>query len=143
MIRMRSMSLLFLALLAGCDGMEKFPVSATTGTVQCDGKPVVRAMVYFEPKRSGEGAMIGQQGYALTDESGKFTVSTYGEKDGAVVGTHMIRVGKSETSSPCPCALNAMTVQKEVEVTAKGPNHFDITLARKSSSNKDEVREAD
>jgi len=143
MLRRTSMGFVLLIVCIGCDGMEKFPVSVTTGTVQCEGKPVVRAMVYFEPKRSGEGAMIGQQGYALTDESGKFTVSTYGDKDGAVVGTHMIRVGKSETSGPCPCALNSMTVQKEVEVSAKGPNHFDITLARKSSSNKDEVREAD
>jgi hypothetical protein len=127
--------------LSGCGGVEQFPLAKATGRVLCEGKPVVKAMVYFEPKRTGETGMTGQQGHALTDEEGKFTVSTYGTNDGAVVGKHMVRVGKSETSPACPCALNSMTVLLEVEVSKNGNNEFEIVLKKKSGSNKDETQE--
>lgn len=45
------------------------------------------------------------------------------------------------TVAPCNCALNAMTVQKEVDVTLKGPIQFEIVLAKKSATNKDEFKE--
>lgn len=127
----------------GCGGAEKFPTAQVTGKVTCEGKPVAKAMVYFEPKRTGESGVIGQQGFALTDSEGKFVVSTYGEKDGAVLGKHMVRVGKSETTEPCKCALNAMNVLMEVDVTKEGANNFEVVLTKKSATNKDEVKEED
>lgn len=139
-------SLLFLSLavlgsLLGCGGVEEFPRAQATGRVMCEGKPVPKALVTFEVKRTGESGLVGQLGTALTDEEGKFVVSTYGNKDGAVIGKHMIRVGKTESTPPCNCAINDMKVQMEVDVSAKGPNDFEVTLAKKSATNKDGVIE--
>lgn len=133
--------LVVLGSLLGCGGVEEFPRAQVTGSVMCEGKPVPKTLVTFEIKRTGESGLVGQLGTAVTDEEGKFVVSTYGEKDGAVIGKHMIRVGKTETTPPCNCAINAMTVQMEVDVTEKGPNNFEVTLAKKSAKNKDGVIE--
>jgi hypothetical protein len=137
--RMAMGSLLFVSLaLAGCGGVEQFPMAKTTGRVLCEGKPVAKAIVYFEPKRTGDSGLTGQQGFGLTDDDGKFTISTYGTNDGAVIGKHMVRVGKSENSGACTCALNAMTVLMEVEVAKNSTNEFEVVLRKKSGNNKDE-----
>jgi hypothetical protein len=123
--------------VAGCSGREKFPVAKTSGTVTCEGKAVPNAIVYFEPVRSGDSAMVGDQGFGLTDANGVYTISTYGEKDGAVVGKHIIRVGKTETSPPCNCSLNASKVLKEVEIKTQDPQTFDLVLVKKERGEKD------
>lgn len=141
---MKKCLLLSLALfgsLLGCGGLQEFPRAQATGRVMCEGKPVSKVLVTFEVKRTGESGLVGQIGTAVTDEEGKFVVSTYGDKDGAVIGKHMIRVGKTETTPPCNCAINDMTVQMEIDVTEKGPNNFEIALEKKSATNKDGVIE--
>jgi hypothetical protein len=130
-------------LLNGCGSGGDFPITHVSGTVLCEGKPVAKALVFFEPIRSGDSAAVGDQGFALTDEQGKFVVSTYGENDGAVVGKHLVRVGKSETSPPCDCALNAEKVLKEVEVLAGDAQSFELVLAKKSARNRDQILELD
>ena len=130
-----------LLVASGCGSGEQFPLTLVSGTVVCEGKPVAKALVYFEPVRTGDSAEIGKQGFALTDDQGKFVVSTYGESDGAVVGKHLVRVGKSETSPPCNCALNAEKVLREVEVLAGDAQTFEFVLAKKSARNRDQVLE--
>ena len=112
-----------LSVVQGCSGIEEFPLGQISGSVTCEGKPVPKAIVYFEPIRTGESAQVGQQGFGLTDENGKFAISTYGENDGAVIGKHLVRVGRSETTPACSCALVADNVLQEVEVKS-GPNEF-------------------
>jgi len=130
-------------LLNGCGSGNDFPVTHVSGVVLCEGKPVVKALVYFEPIRSGDSAFVGDQGFALTDDQGKFVVSTYGENDGAVVGKHLVRVGKAESSPPCNCALNAENVLQEVEVLAGKAQTFELVLAKKSARNRDQKLELD
>ena len=139
-----AMWLVCLATWVGCgQGLEKFPLAEVTGTVVCEGRPVAKAMVFFEPVRSGDKAEVGKQGFALTDEDGKFVVSTYGDEDGAVVGRHLVRVGKTEASQPCPCALNADNVLQEVEVKSGDPQSFELVLKKKSARNRDQIIEDD
>ena len=135
------LSLVVFGILLGCDGVKEFPRAQVTGRVMCEGKPVPKTLVTFEVKRTSDSGLVGQLGTAVTDEEGKFVVSTYGDKDGAVIGKHMIRVGKTETTPPCNCAINDMTVQMEIDVTEKGPNNFEIALEKKSAKNKDGVIE--
>jgi hypothetical protein len=118
-----------LLLCLGCSGSE-YQIASVTGSVTCEGKPVVKAIVYFEPLKSGKSALIGKQGFALTDENGKFSVSTYGESDGAVVGKHLVRVGRSESSSECNCVLAAEVPLLEVEVKSGEANEFSFALAK-------------
>lgn len=135
------LSLVVLGSLLGCGGVQEFPRAQATGRVMCEGNPVPKALVTFEIKRTGESGIVGQLGRGVTDAEGKFVVSTYGDKDGAVIGKHMIRIGKTETTPPCNCAINEMTVQMEVDVSAKGPNNFEVALEKKSAKNKDGVIE--
>lgn len=131
-------------LFVGCTGgLEKFPLVDVSGTVTCEGKPVPNAIVFFEPLRSGESATTGKQGFATTDSEGRFVVSTYGENDGAVVGKHIIRVGKTETSPPCDCALNANVELKQVEISGDEPIELAFELPKKSRRQRDEVLEDD
>ena len=130
--------------LVGCGGMEKFPVAQTTGRVLCEGKPVAKAMIYFEPVTTdSKTAITGKQGYGLTDENGEFEISTYGEGDGAVLGRHLVRVGASESSADCPCALNADLVLQEVEITSAEPHSFELVLPKKTRMNQGQLVEDD
>ncbi|MEX0794988.1 MAG: hypothetical protein WD045_17745 [Pirellulaceae bacterium] len=62
------------------------PVAQVVGTVTRQGQPVQNAIVQFHPDSGGD------RGTGHTDQSGKFTISTYGPQDGAVVGTHVVTV---------------------------------------------------
>ena len=121
---------------SGCSGIEEFPLAKTSGTVTCDGKPVAKAIVFFEPLPNASSAVVGKQGYALTDDNGKFVVSTYGENDGAVVGTHKVRVGSSESTPKCDCSLMAEVPLKEVEVKPGVANTFDLALNKATAAEK-------
>ena len=85
---------LALPLFAGCSPAGgSFPVAATSGRVVCEGQPVPNVTVFFEPLQTGKSALAGKQGVAFAEANGTFTVSTYGDNDGAVVGRHRVRVG--------------------------------------------------
>ena len=92
--RMRAvalLSLLPLALLSGCgDGIDRPETVPVTGTVLYNGKPVEKAVVSF----SCEGAPRSAVG--VSDAEGKFTLSTFGYNDGAIVGTHAVTVSKAD-----------------------------------------------
>lgn len=124
-------ALLLPGLLAGCGGgLEKFPTAAVTGTVLCEGKPVESAIVYFEPLREGS-SPGGKQGWALTDADGKFTISTYGDQDGAVIGKHRVRVGPPANSSwQCDCVTEEEKDVMQVDVV-DGENDFEVVLPKK------------
>lgn len=148
MLRQSTPSLLYVlplaVMLSGCGtGVKQFPLVDVQGVVLCEGKPVPKAMVYFEPVKTGDSADIGKQGFALTDEQGRYVVSTYGDQDGAVVGKHLVRVGKSESSPSCNCALNSMVVIKEVEVQGEDGMHLELELPKKSRRNRDEMIDDD
>jgi hypothetical protein len=74
------------ACIIGCGGGA---VSAPTGEVQgvvtYQGKPVPDVNVTFTPDK-------GRPGYGTTDAQGKFTISTFGDRDGAVPGTHKVTI---------------------------------------------------
>ncbi|MEN6496142.1 MAG: carboxypeptidase-like regulatory domain-containing protein [Thermoguttaceae bacterium] len=64
---------------------ETLPVK---GTVKLDGKPVEGADVAFYPKSGGRPAM------GRTDANGSYTLSTFGNQDGAVPGEHSVVISK-------------------------------------------------
>ena len=73
---------------AGCansDGAAAVPVS---GTVTYQQKPVAKGSVQFVPD-------VGRGAFGVI-EDGKFTLSTYGNNDGAIPGKHKVAVISSE-----------------------------------------------
>lgn len=127
----------YFMLLSGCGGGEgDFPTIKTTGRVLCEGQPVPLVTVFFEPLQSGKAALVGKQGVAYAGEDGAFSISTYGDKDGAVVGRHRVRVGPPRGGPPpgfkCDCVLNSEVDVTEVEVKKGEKNDFELVLKKKT-----------
>lgn len=117
---------------AGCGGLEEFPVAEVAGKVTCQGKPIPHAMVFFEPLASGGSAITGKQGLGTCNENGEFSISTYGEEDGAVIGKHLVHVmpphAEDHPGFKCACEFNSQTQKIEVEVKKGEKNSFDFAL---------------
>ncbi len=122
----------------GCGRSGEFGTAKTTGVVICDGKPVVGAMVYFEPIASAgaKSALVGKQGFSYTDDAGRFDISTYnpGKGDGAVVGMHRVRVGRGK--AVCDCAMNSEVDLMQVEVKQGETNEFELQLKKATLADK-------
>ena len=77
--------------VAGCgeSGPARQSVYKVSGTVTFHGSPLSGASITFSPTREGQLAAAGR-----SDDSGNFTVSTYGAADGAVAGEFKVLVRK-------------------------------------------------
>jgi len=121
--------------LLGCNSSGSFPTAPTTGRVICEGQPVPHVIVFFEPMQTGKSALVGKQGVAHAEADGTFFISTYGEKDGAVIGHHRVRVGMprgdDHANFKCPCYINPEIDVMEVDVK-KGKNEFEVVLKKKT-----------
>ena len=80
---------------AGCGGGPK--TYKVDGVVILDGKPLAGATVAFMPQ-----AQDGHLARGLTDQDGKFQLSTFGTNDGAVRGEYKVTVIKEGTSGAAP-----------------------------------------
>lgn len=80
-----ALSILPFALSAGCSKQVKtYPVS---GEIYVDGKPAEAATIYLIP--AGDKADQTPRPFGQTDKDGKFTLSTFKEKDGAPAGEYV------------------------------------------------------
>ena len=77
------------AVLAGCGGGDLPELGTVTGKVTLDDKPLVGALVVFEPEhtRSSEG---------VTDTEGRYELTYKPDVKGAAVGNHVVRISKFE-----------------------------------------------
>ncbi len=91
-------SLWFLALLvagpilAGCGG-DRLTVAPVEGKVMYQGKPLEFGAVIFQPA-AGPGAS------GTIQSDGSFCLSTYGNEDGAVLGTHKVAFSCFDSQRP-------------------------------------------
>jgi hypothetical protein len=122
-------------LVAGCGPGGDFPTAPTRGRVVCEGKAVPHVMVFFEPLETGKSALVGRSGFAIAKEDGTFELSSYGDKDGAVIGRHRVRVGPPHPEDypgyKCDCYLNSEVDLMEVDVKP-GKNEFELVLKKKT-----------
>lgn len=104
-----------------------------------DGKPVVEAIVVFNPKDSDGQSVLASQG--KTDENGRFELRTYlGDDDyksGVQAGEYIVTVTKLEIVQDMrtkpkhllPAKYRATkTSDLSAVVTSDGENDFDLTL---------------
>lgn len=94
----------FLAANLGCDhGPAMMPV---TGQVKYNGKPLEFGSIYFQPAS-------GQPARGDIQSDGTFTLSTYRLNDGAVLGSHKVRISCYESQKPgTPKAAGEQTLGK-------------------------------
>lgn len=76
--------------LVGCGGPTVFPTYPTSGSVIYDGKPAKGVRVFLLPTSAPIVPQVPQNPYGITDEQGKFQLSTYGNSDGAAEGGYQV-----------------------------------------------------
>lgn len=123
------------ASLTGC-GNRNPATQAVTGTVTYQGKPVEGAGVMFMPN-------VGRPASGETDAQGRFTLRTYKENDGAILGENVVSISKTipaphdSTKDPMlqkmisvlPIRYASPTTSPlKATVSATGPNDFDFAL---------------
>ena len=79
-----SFVMLSMSLIVGC-GSDQLPLSAVSGQVTLNGRPLTNAKVVFLPE-SGPAAS------GDLDAEGRFQLTTYTRHDGAVIGQHRVTV---------------------------------------------------
>ena len=91
MLRLSLFSLALASLVPcmGCNNGE-FTVHPAKGIVTCGGVPVSGGSISFTPQGKSDSLETGKPASATIDSDGKFTLSTYGRFDGAIVGTHSV-----------------------------------------------------
>ncbi|HEY3787786.1 MAG TPA: hypothetical protein VGL71_02975 [Urbifossiella sp.] len=75
---------------AGCGGRKANDVHSVSGEVQYDGKAAAGVQVYFMPSKGVRTAAMPANPHATTDGQGRFTLSTFGESDGAPEGEYRV-----------------------------------------------------
>jgi hypothetical protein len=92
------LGVLFTVLAQGCyrptGAADRRPTAPTSGVVKHLGKPVEGATVTFIPASNPVPA------YGITDEEGRFQLSTYEEHDGAIIGEHAVTISKTTGTTP-------------------------------------------
>ncbi len=129
---LRSLFVMSLALSGCSEGLKEFPCAEVSGVVLCEGNPVQGALVYFSPKMTGKSAEVGKPAFAVTDETGRFVLSTYGTQDGAVVGPHVVRVTTGK-EYPCDCVGEETRDLMDVEIVADKANEFEVKLPKRTA----------
>lgn len=129
----------------GCSA-EQFETAAVSGTVTSDGTPVTLGTIIFNPIAKGGNTMVGKSATGYI-ENGEFTLNTYDNGDGAVIGEHSIIVTGKETPPENAdevewgSAPNWGSTKATFTVVAGADNNFEIKLtppAPKKRRNKDE-----
>ena len=102
-------------LISGC-GESRPDTVPVSGVVKLNGKPLPNASVNFHPEE-------GRAANGVTDQDGKFTLTTFETNDGAIVGNHTATVSIVSTE----------------EVPEEIPENYDYTTAGQSEENKTEI----
>jgi len=113
--------------LCGCGGNE-FAVAPVTGKVTCQGKPVTEASITFSPFSQDAKAKAGKAAEATLNDSGEFTLNTYGNGDGAVIGKHRVTIIMIDSYKKNACPEPGEIILDVVS----GKNHFNIELDKAS-----------
>jgi hypothetical protein len=121
------------ALLTGCGGGE-YATAPVKGRVTAGGQPVKAGMIMFTPimdEKSERGVNSGRPAMAELDENGNFVLSTYGDRDGAVIGKHRVSFepapGADDAEEDRPPAYLIPEEKAEVEVV-DGQNEINIEV---------------
>lgn len=142
--------LLFLiwSTVVGCNNNPE--VAPVSGIVMMDGKPLPGGRIMFEPIAVGEEKLVGKSAFSSIAEDGTFTLSTYGEHDGAIVGSHHPVVfgdRQEEDRNLNPKGIktgpNIGVIRMKntvLEVVADQQNEFTIEIKSRSHDVQDAIR---
>jgi hypothetical protein len=111
--------------MLGCGskgGADFVPVS---GVVTLDGKPFPNAGVMFSPKGGGKDGRGGLASYGKADDSGRFTLKTQRDDEGAMPGSYLVEVIAPAGQAALP------SNQQAVEIPPEGTDAANIDVKSK------------
>jgi hypothetical protein len=114
---------LMMMLLPAC--RQRGPeLGAVQGTVTLDGRPLAGGIVIFEPKAGGHTSR------AVTDASGRYQLVYLRDTNGALVGSHIVKIFTASEGNPkerIPARYNKQsTLTADV---ASGANEHNFSLS--------------
>jgi hypothetical protein len=119
----------FLCALLGCSDSE-IPVARVHGTITIDGKPLAGGRVMFAPQPGNGNINPGKPAYGRLDNQGRFELSTFGDGDGAVIGSHLVTITAPRDATPGKKPLfRSLMVPSPYAVSAVNDNELDISLS--------------
>ncbi len=80
---------LIVSAVVGCGGAN---IATVSGVVKVDGKPYKDAIVSFQPIGDKGNQNPGRGSAGVTDAAGRYSLDYDGEKPGAIVGKHRVRI---------------------------------------------------
>jgi hypothetical protein len=118
--------------LAGCT-KSPYELAPVQGRVTIDGVPLTQGKVMFAPTARGDNVNPGKPAFGAIGPDGHFTLTTFKEGDGAVVGVHWVTVFGGDQPAAAGAAKRApaferVTVPKTQTVVAGEDNQIDVQL---------------
>lgn len=148
MMKRLSLPLLMLSLMgfAGCGGEDEWEskrpkIYRAGGVVNLDGKPLDEAIVVYHAVDHNVSAQ------ATTDKNGRFTLTTYKDKDGAAEGTQKVVVTKriyveQKTKYDSPTEPSVAKIPKDLlPLKYASPSTTDIEVTVNTSGTNEAVIE--
>lgn len=83
-----SLTALFALFAVGCG--SPYQVAPVSGVLLVEGKPYPGGKIVFAPVAKDESGKAGRAAIGIPDAEGRFTLGTYSDDDGAVVGEHVV-----------------------------------------------------
>lgn len=123
--------------MTGCGGGEDFDLVPVSGRVTLDGQGLAGARVLFNPTISGGGINAGPGSVGETDADGNFTLKTFDDQPGAVVGRHYISIStfKGEVDMNAENELREITPERVPEEFRSGTKTFDVPQGGTDAAN--------
>lgn len=103
------LTLITSAALSGCGGGEP-GLARVSGTVTYKGKPVTPGEVFFTPEEPGKRGAKG-----ILDSSGRFTLTTFENGDGAYSGKHKVSVISQGPDKPVPPKMKDRMMPEDMQ----------------------------
>jgi hypothetical protein len=127
------------ALLIGCGDASRPKLGKVSGKVTYNGQPVTKGVVSFVPS-GGPGAQTGQGATGEIGPDGSYTLTTFENGDGAVLGEHTVLVIAREEDPaikghgmPIPDAKGQMKIKpakllvpEKYATPATSPLHYTV-----------------
>ncbi len=134
------------AVISGCTGgTDNKPTARVTGKVTYAGQPVPGGSLLFSPIRDAKSNKPGKSGQATIKSDGTYTVTTYTDGDGAVIGSHQLSFSPpaveqpsaaagAHVASPPPSPYAGLGSKQAKVAVVKGGNTIDIELVKQAAT---------
>jgi hypothetical protein len=131
--RLASFLSVTMLMLAGCGSTASdAPQTAqVSGVVTLDGSPLSEAILVFEPETGGAAST------GATDEEGKYSLLYSNSQNGAVIGTHIVRISKLTMEMGMETLPSVYNSQSTLSAEVKpGENTHNFELVSKPAKRK-------